>query len=243
MKSNEQITIAMVDDKRQDYTELLVFFSEWTKKTGITIKTLYYSDGVSFLDELCNIRDTVTAVFIKVLMPDKNGISVAKDLCEYAPDIIKVFFSSTIEYSCQGFVVEGVRYILKDAKDVREQVFEALDHILVIISEQDSGCIDISTGNHIIAPIAFMSISSVSSAHNYTEIHTISGDTFRQRKSLNGFMTQFPDYFIRCNRKTYINSRLITEISLHTVKLSDGSTFRVTDSNYSQLITEMERKR
>lgn len=243
MKSISQITIVTVDDKRQDYTELLAFFSEWTRKTGIKIKTLYYSDGISFLNELHSIRDTVTAVFLDVLMPDKNGISVAKELCEYAPDIIKVFYSSTIEYSCQGFVVEGVRYILKDSKDVREQVFEALDHILFIISEQDSGCIDLSTGNHIIAPIPFMSISSVSSAHNYTEVQTVSGDTFRQRKSLYEVMLQFPSYFIRCNRKTYINSRHISEISLRTVVLTDGSIFRVTDSNYSQLIAEMERKR
>lgn len=56
-------------------------------------------------------------LFLDILMPDLDGITLAKEIRELDEDMILVFITSQIEFMQTGYEVRAFRYLLKDQID------------------------------------------------------------------------------------------------------------------------------
>ena len=59
------------------------------------------------------------------------GIQTAKQFRLLCPKSFLVFVTAFIDYTLEGYKVEAIRYVLKDDHYFKENIFEALEVILL----------------------------------------------------------------------------------------------------------------
>lgn len=221
------IMLSIVDDNKNDYIFLKARIEKWADSNGMLTEIHYFVSGSDFITALSEQKLPCNAVFLDILMPKKDGMQIAKIMNNDYPEIYKVFYSSTIEFLSKGYIVNAVRYLIKNAKDIEDSIVECMDYIKKRIYEDTSAYYDLSTSKIKIPPILCNRIVSVSAAGNYVLIHTIDGGEYKQRKSLKAIGDELPEHFIHCNRKTLINVRQIKQIADYHVMMKDNSEFQI----------------
>lgn len=236
------ILVSIVDDNENDYKFLREQIENWSEKTGNTVNITYFPNGSSFIKSLRKNDLSCNVVFLDVLMPKKNGIQIADILNNEFPNLYKVLYSSAIEYTSKGYIVNAVRYLLKNTKDLNEDIVECMGYIKKRLNEDNSFYYDASTVRTKHKPIPCNQIVSVTVAGNYAVINTISGEHIRHRATLKNAKDRLPDNFIVCNRNTLVNARFIKQVRDHRVRMDDGTEFAVSlyqSSNFMEKLSDI----
>ncbi len=233
------ILISIVDDNKNDYEFLKEQIENWSQQACSTIDITYFPDGYSFIKSLRENNLLCNAVFLDVLMPDKNGLQIADILNNEFADIYKVLYSSAIEYTNKGYVVNAVRYLLKNSKDLNEDIVECMEYIKKRLNEYASFYYDASTSRTKNRPIPCSQIVSVTVEGNYAVINTINDEHIRHRATLKNVKDRLPDNFLICNRNTLVNARFIKQVREHRVRMDDGTEFSVSLSQASGFIEKL----
>ena len=118
------MNVGIVDDKE---TDLDIY-------SGLLRKKLNSEDEIfCFLhaDDIKNLTDNIDVIFMDVQMPEKDGISLAKELLEAKPSIIMVFLSDYDSYVWDSFCVDAIyymrkRYFEQELPQVLEQISKKL---------------------------------------------------------------------------------------------------------------------
>ena len=227
------ILISIVDDNKNDYEFLKERIESWSQQTCNTVDISYFPDGSSFIKSLRAHKVLCNVVFLDVLMPKKTGLQIADILNNEFVGIYKVLYSSAIEYTNKGYIVNAVRYLLKNSKDLNEDIAECMEYIKKRLNEDASFYYDASTARTKYKPIPCNQIVSVTVEGNYAVINTINGDHIRHRSTLKNVQDQLPDNFLICNRNTLVNARFIRQVREHRVRMDDGTEFSVSLSQSS----------
>lgn len=179
---------------------------------------------------------TCNAVFLDILMPQHDGIQIADVLNKEFPQIYKVLYSSAIEYTSRGYIVNAVRYLLKNSKSLNDDINECMECIVKRSKEDNAFYYDASSARTNIKPIPCNRIVSVSVTGNYAQINTIDGETIRHRATLKEVKEHLPENFLICNRNTILNARFIRQVRDHSVKMDDETEFVISTSHSSEFM-------
>ena len=235
------IMISIVDDNKNDYIFLKTEIEKWADCNDTLTEIHYFVSGTDFITALSEKNLPCNVVFLDIIMPEKDGMQIAEVMNKDYPDIYKVLYSSTIEFLSKGYIVNAVRYLIKNAKDIDENIVECMDYIKKRIYEDTSAYYDLSTAKIKIPPIPCNQIVSVSVAGNYVLIHTIDGSKHKQRKSLKAMENELPEHFIHCNRKTLVNIRQIKQIADQRVIMKDKSEFQISSLSAGKFLESLSK--
>ena len=214
--------IAICDDESVHIEEIRSILSDY--------ETDNYLSPVKLLDAV-SAGTRYDVIFLDIMMPKIDGISLARELREYDEDMLIVFITSRIEFAQTGYEVRAFRYLLKD------QIDEGLPKIWSDITKELSDCQD-----------AYFTYEFERKTHRFPirdiiyfesdlrriVVHTKSSENATLYGKLDDISDKHPA-FIRIHKSYLINRRYIRMFSARTVVLSNGEVLPVSRKYADQL--------
>lgn len=130
-----------------------------------------FASGAELLEALSAGGAAFDLVLLDVIMPEKDGIDVARELLDTGTRV--VLLSASAEYALEGYDVRALNYLLKPI--VAERLFPALDRALAEIGEARSDELLVPTPGGT-TRLALSDVLYVERAGRRLRYHTTSGD-------------------------------------------------------------------
>lgn len=231
------LNIVIVDDCAKDRYLLSNFIKTWANERSIDVRVSEYESGDAVLSQEKEAFLGTDAVFLDISMTGTDGLETAQIICQMYPELPKIFYSSLMEYVYKGYMVNAVRFIVKTAPDLREQVYECMGHIFALHGEKCEQQHEIITkfGERVV--LRYSEVICITAAKNYTEIHMRERQIL-QRKSMRVLTNELPPQFVRCSRSAFVNVRHVRKIVRNTLVLSNGETLQIGDSYFSAFMED-----
>ena len=217
------LNVCIVEDSKVDSdvmkTVLKNYFED--KHFNYSIKT--YDTGVEFFDDYKDGYICPTTLFIRIVLPNSNGLDICKKLREdgFMGDI--VFVTDKPEYAIDAFSVDARGYILKPYSP--QHVFEVLDRVTSFSSLQT---IAIKIGRQFIKVPIFGIMYIESCAHDCV-FHCRQDSVYTSRCKLDDVQADINNSkFIRCHKSYLVNMNYVQSISPNEFIMSDGSAIPIT---------------
>jgi len=121
------IKIAICDDELFYREKTWRLLEQYFQKRGLSYDIACFASGEEFLWR-CENRVKYDIVFLDISMAKLNGVQTARQIRAFHSDTCIVFVTAFIDYALEGYKVDAVRYIMKDALD--DAVEECMDAIL-----------------------------------------------------------------------------------------------------------------
>jgi len=165
-------------------------------------------------------------IFLDVIMPGFDGISLAREIREINEDVIIVFITSKIEFMQTGYEVKAFRYLLKEQishglkrvwNDIETELAAKKDEYFVYEFERQT------------YRRSYREILYFESSLRRVTIHTKNN----KNKNTDIFYGKLDDIeksspmFARIHKSFLVNKRHIRSLSADTVILSNGETLPV----------------
>lgn len=217
------LNVCIVEDSKVDSdvmkTVLKNYFED--KHFNYSIKT--YDTGVEFFDDYKDGYICPTTLFIRIVLPNSNGLDICKKLRKdgFMGDI--VFVTDKPEYAIDAFSVDARGYILKPYSP--QHVFEVLDRVTSFSSLQT---IAIKIGRQFIKVPIFGIMYIESCAHDCV-FHCRQDSVYTSRCKLDDVQADINNSkFIRCHKSYLVNMNYVQSISPNEFIMSDGSAIPIT---------------
>ena len=215
------ISIAIVDDN-QNFAQMLIHEIEvWASEKGHSVRIKYMTSPEVFLAELSD-NNTWNAILLDVSMPEMNGIEVAKKIRKQNTIIPIVFISGFMQYCTEGYEVNALRYLDKNAVNFREKLNECMCYVMKIIEANDDSALLLQTKNTSMQ-IPYKETMYFEAMNHNIEIHTVS-TTFTVRRTLQSIKEELPDRFIFSTRSYCVNLQHVIAVMQNYIVLTDKST-------------------
>ena len=102
--------IALVDDDRNDRSQLRTYISNYLGEEGADCEIEEFENALTFLSGYAYTFDLVV---MDIDMPGLSGIEAARQLREKDPHVTLMFVTNMPQYALEGYAVEAVDYLLK----------------------------------------------------------------------------------------------------------------------------------
>lgn len=227
------VRVLLCDDDRVFLNKLYALLQACFGELGIKAKIHAYCswEQIGTL-----ILDSYDIAILDLDYTDKNytGIDIAKSLREVRQDAVIIFLTNYVEYAPEGYEVQAFRYILKSdlSKKLEPCLRLALDHLK---SSQEMMKIQI---NGELIDVRLSSILYFESQQHTVIAHVQKGSSTKQYlfySSLTTLETQLTAKgFLRIHKSYLVNMAKLKKYQCHEAILTDGTTLRVSEKNYSQ---------
>ena len=107
------IRIAICDDNRndaQDTKSLLMSFMEENAAAAFQVKV--FSSAAQLLASMSS-EPPYHLYLLDILMPDRNGIDLGREIHNYNPSSLVIYLSSSPDFAMDAFHVFAFQYIVK----------------------------------------------------------------------------------------------------------------------------------
>jgi two component transcriptional regulator, lytTR family len=199
------------------------------------LKVLEYESGNELLFKYPDLDIDIDIIFLDIMMPGLDGITVAKKLRDmnYSGEII--FFTGTIDYAVNGYDYEALAYLIK-GKTSSERFSEVLRHFLLRKGERSGEVIILRCAGE----TRVINLSSIRYFEVFKRLTTVYyGDsTFSFYSPLAKLSEELEGKnFIRIHRAYLVNSEYIAKKTMRDVTLRDGTVLPA-GRNYIKKIKE-----
>ncbi len=172
-------------------------------------------------------------LFLDIMMPEIDGISLARELRELDEDMLIIFITSKIEFIQTGYEVKAFRYLLKDQidtglpkiwKDIEKELLDRADTYFTYDFERKTyryPCRDVLYLESNLRRIIL---------HTNRDIAVLYG-------KLDNFAIKYP-MFVRIHKSYLVNRRHIRTISAGMVVLSNGDVLPIS-RKYADSLEEL----
>ena len=123
------LRIAICDDEEVFGQHLKQIVSDFFEERKLQYEISLFGSGEEFV-KLNMDMAKYQIVFLDINMEELDGISTAKWLREFCKDTYVVFVTAFINYALDGYEVDAIRYILKNASNFEKSVNECMEAIL-----------------------------------------------------------------------------------------------------------------
>lgn len=186
-----------------------------------------------------NLLNAITAgkrydvLFLDIMMPEIDGISLARELRELDEDMLIVFITSKIEFMQTGYEVKAFRYLLKDQidtglpkiwKDIEKELLNRADTYFTYEFER-------KTYRYPCRDILYLE-----SNLRRIILHT-NRDTATLYGKLDDLAIKYP-MFVRIHKSFLVNRRHLRSISAGMVVLSNGDVLSIS-RKYADSLEEL----
>ncbi len=214
-----KINVAILEDDKVFYDELVRKLNTWAQDKGHQINTGYFSGKKDILSS--DFMKKCQLLFADIELKDSdfiNGIEVCSKLRKdgYKGEII--FLTSFREYVFHGYDVLAMSYIIKPISD--QDLNNCMERF---ISMHSSNCYYYHKDGKIIQ-IPYNDIVSISQVGHVCFIQTTNVSYSESNVSLKSFESRLPKQFVRCHRSCIINMHHVTSLAGNTLTVSTKNT-------------------
>ena len=203
------------------------------------IRSILLDEETDNYTKPANLLNAITAgkryevLFLDIMMPEIDGISLARELRELDEDMLIVFITSKIEFMQTGYEVKAFRYLLKDQintglpkiwKDIEKELLDRADTYFTYEFER-------KTYRYPCRDILYLE-----SNLRRIILHT-NRDTAALYGKLDDLAIKYP-MFVRIHKSFLVNRRHIRSISAGMVVLSNGDVLPIS-RKYADSLEEL----
>ena len=203
------------------------------------IRSILLDEETDNYTKPANLLNAITAgkrydvLFLDIMMPEMDGISLARELRELDEDMLIVFITSKIEFMQTGYEVKAFRYLLKDQintglpkiwKDIEKELLDRADTYFTYEFER-------KTYRYPCRDILYLE-----SNLRRIILHT-NRDTAALYGKLDDLAIKYP-MFVRIHKSFLVNRRHIRSISAGMVVLSNGDVLPIS-RKYADSLEEL----
>ena len=203
------------------------------------IRSILLDEETDNYTKPANLLNAITAgkrydvLFLDIMMPEIDGISLARELRELDEDMLIVFITSKIEFMQTGYEVKAFRYLLKDQidtglpkirKDIEKELLDRADTYFTYEFER-------KTYRYPCRDILYLE-----SNLRRIILHT-NRDTAALYGKLDDLAIKYP-MFVRVHKSFLVNRRHIRSISAGVVVLSNGDVLPIS-RKYADSLEEL----
>lgn len=162
-----------------------------------------------------------------------NGLDIAHKLRKLRQDAVIIFITNYIEYAPQGYEVRAFRYLLK--KDVGQKLTEYLSLAMEALAASGE-TLEINIYGEWIS-LRLREIRYIESQLRMVEVHMgkPTHKVYRYYATLSELEKKLePHGFLRIHKSYLVNMRFIQQFHGKEVVLLDGTTLKVSQTDYAQ---------
>lgn len=212
--------VAVCDDEKEQLEELQQLLEEFGRREHFMVEA--YISAEQLLEDINQKKNQnlpiPELIFLDIVMDEKDGIQLGKELRTLAPDSYLIFITAHPEYAIKGYEARAFRYILKPLTSekvqevlaaVREDKGRKIRKKILVKSLDREYVVDIND------------IYYLCSEDKYTLIHTADG-YYMDSTSLTEYEKQLSQYgFYRIHRKYLVNASHHKKMDKKTVVLDN----------------------
>lgn len=222
--------IALFEDNNEHALMLVSSVEKWAVQNGKKAVITRFSSAFEAKE-----LSSFDCLFLDVEMPGMDGVEFAREIRSSGSSIPIVFISSYTEYSIDGYEVNALRFIDKNASDFKRRLFECMDKTAYEVENSLNANYHIRS-NHKLVSIPLHEIVLFEVHDHYIVVHAFSG-VFKERKTFSALKAELPKQFVQIGRSQVINVLQATQITKSTVVLRNGVKLSVAP-NYSSSLFE-----
>lgn len=219
------LNIAICDDSQTDLALICQYLKNYQNShTQYEFHVDTYQNAETLLEALSQGRE-YEIFFLDILMPGRDGISLAQHMrsCNF-PGLI-IFLTSSPEYSLDAFRVKAMQYLLKPVSE--EDFFGVLDDASEILRRMTARYLTVSVADGK-QQLRFSSIVYVECKNRILYFHMADGKTLVSRTIRQSFETEIQpllsDYrFCRPHQSFIINMTYASRLLAGEIIMEDGS--------------------
>ena len=137
------VKIAICDDEPVFFDQLKQYLEKYYKSLDVIIDV--FASGESFLNACSGRANTYDLAFMDIEMGDLDGITTARKIRAYDPELLLIFLTSHVEFALEGYEVDAFRFLPKPVNEQKliltlqdvQQEIDLSRKILIKDSEQE----------------------------------------------------------------------------------------------------------
>lgn len=223
--------VLMCDDQKEFLIRLEKVLDNILSDMEIAFYLISFTDPEKALKYIAEYAD-IDIVFMDILMGDKNGYEIAKQIRIILPKSKIIFLSTTTAYALKGYTIKATRYLVKPVKKtelsvVLNEVVSELqyDNDNFIVEKNDFG----------IYKLYFKEIIYIETCKRNTLIHTISGN-YISYKSMKEHQGRLNNNFIRCHSSYIVNMEYIKDYQGYEINLLNNDKIWVSKNRRKEFL-------
>lgn len=213
------IKVAFCDDDMSVVSELQGLLDQYCAKRNREIE---YSAFYSSLELLAEIERGVRydILFLDVILPNENGICIAKEIRRYDSVVKIIFLTSSSEFAVQSYTVDAYFYQMKPICE--ENFFELMDSALSKCQKEEQHSLILRCKSEI-TRIDLDKLEYCEVLGRTLLFHMENGKVLEGTGSMDKLYGQLSQYenFVRPHRSFLINMEYIRKISYKTITMEN----------------------
>ena len=141
------IKIALLDDDEKQRKATQSLLEDYAQNRGYTFKISIFASGSSMLNVIYE-HGTFDLYILDILMPDKNGIDIGRELRKMDPRGTVVYLTSSPDFALESYEIRAFHYLLKPVSF--EMLAAVMDEIVSIFEKQNAENIPVKTKSGIV---------------------------------------------------------------------------------------------
>lgn len=224
------INIVICDNNAPFLNTLKQYFNKYKSEHKIKIKLTLFNNGEDLINNYCF---AFNIIFLDILIPGMDGITVAKKIRKSDSRVVIIFLTSTLKYSLMGYSVRAANYVMKPVSYKKFKI--ELDKAISYCNEIDQQFIAIKNATGIYK-IYVNEISFIETCNHRTLIHTKKKDItcFHNMKKLEKDLQDFG--FIRCHSSYIVNISYIESIEKLLITLISSEQIPISQQKRKQVM-------
>lgn len=227
------IKVALCDDDLSTLNEVSALIEQYRTERNQEIEYTTFHSSLELLAEF-EKGASPDILFLDVIMPGEDGISVAKEIRQYN-DIIKIIFlTSSSEFAVESYTVGAYFYQVKPI--CMEDFFRLMDSVISEFEEirQRSLILHSKSG---ITRISLTKLEYCEVIGRTLFFHLENGNIAENNGSMDELCSKLTNYdnFIRPHRSFLVNMEYIQSISYKAITMSDHAKIPIPHGKCSEI--------
>jgi DNA-binding LytR/AlgR family response regulator len=228
------VNIAIVEDEEKHVEILKDYLGRYSEEHKASFSTDVFHDGLDILDDYDSGYDVV---FLDIQMKHLDGMTAAKRIREYDPNVILIFITSTVQYAVQGYLVDALGYVLKPVSYV--QFVQLMDKAMTKVEQKNQkNYIGFSTSERQVKLDCSL-ITYIESQRNNVLIHT-ADEEYVTPGPLKKYEELLKPYgFSKCHNAYVVNLAYVFTVDHDEVVMTDKTTLPISRARKKEFMSEL----
>ncbi|MBQ7637367.1 MAG: response regulator transcription factor [Clostridia bacterium] len=212
--------IAVCDDEKEIREYLAKRVTDTLAAEDIDGSVECFSDGEPLAERYSNGKADFSLILLDITMKNCDGLTAAKRIREYDPDVMIVFVSASAEYVFSGYEVRAFRYILKP--ELESGFAGVFRDCLRELTKSNEFHFSFQTGNQTVS-LNIRDILFFESDKRKITVRCSGGREYSFYSKLDKVEEELKKHdFVRCHQSFLINAKKISSLKQGEAELISG---------------------
>ena len=173
-------------------------------------------------------------LFLDIIMPNENGINIAKEIRQYDSVVKIIFLTSSSEFAVQSYTVDAWFYQMKPIRE--EEFFRLMDSVLSECQKEQQHDLIVQCKNGL-TRIDLERLEYCEVLGRTLLFHLENGKVLEGTGGMDKLYGQLSQYenFVRPHRSFLINMEFIQKISSKTITMESRAEIPIPHGKYSEI--------